>query len=83
MDAVMSNIRGDLASMLDADKKRKNTYKVVIDSSACIKCGQCAGACLTGALEVNNDNIKYNSEKCTRCGLCAEACPVSAIKINR
>ena len=83
MDSMLSRIGGDFTNMLHANKKKKNTYNVVIDQDMCIKCGQCLDACLPGALEMNNDNIGYNTEKCTRCGLCAEECPVGAIKINR
>ncbi|ODS38556.1 MAG: hypothetical protein A7316_07805 [Candidatus Altiarchaeales archaeon WOR_SM1_86-2] len=80
MDAVLGSIGGDLANRLDADRKKKNTYEVVIDTLECIKCSQCIEACKPGALDMN-DNITYNPGKCTRCGLCAESCPVDAIKI--
>jgi Fe-S-cluster-containing hydrogenase component 2 len=83
MESVLGSIGGDLAKRLGVDGKKKSNYDVIIDCDVCIKCGQCLNACLPKALEMNNDNIKYNPEKCTHCGLCAESCPVFAIKINR
>lgn len=83
MGTVAGNIGSDFANLLDMNKTKKAAYEVIIDPGLCIKCEQCIGACIPGAIDRDNDNIYYNPDKCTRCGLCAEACPVDAIKINR
>ncbi len=51
------------------------------DVSRCISCKACVKNCrenVTGALEMNNFNVKRNAEKCIGCGECILKCPTGA-----
>ena len=50
-----------------------------IDSSHCIGCGACAGACPTGAIYCCGDTYAINKSSCLDCSYCISCCPVFAI----
>ena len=53
-------------------------YKV--DSSRCIGCHTCMGACPAMAIGTGADGkCVIDTNKCMSCGTCAAICPVSAI----
>lgn len=41
----------------------------------CIMCGACKKVCRSGAISIENDQLKHDSGKCTHCGKCVHACP--------
>jgi ferredoxin/flavodoxin len=47
----------------------------------CIKCGACAAACPSGAIQ-KGDYDFIDTSKCLKCRACARACPVNAIDIT-
>ncbi len=51
----------------------------VVDTSKCIGCGMCTGACPWEMIQVDSDTKK--ATKCTLCGECVAACPTGALKM--
>ncbi len=45
----------------------------------CAYCGACVGVCPTGALTLEENQIKIDKDKCIDCGLCITFCPNSAL----
>ncbi len=45
----------------------------------CDLCGQCADACPTKAIDVDEDGVSILSTHCVACALCADICPQGAI----
>jgi len=43
----------------------------------------CPKVCNFGAIEKDDDKVKFDMDKCVLCGSCEEVCPVDAIKIER
>lgn len=50
----------------------------VVDTSKCIGCGLCQGACPWEMIQV--DTQAQKATKCFLCGQCVEACPTAALK---
>ena len=50
----------------------------VVDTSKCIGCGLCQGACPWEMIQV--DSQVQKATKCFLCGQCVEACPTAALK---
>ena len=50
-----------------------------IDTTTCVGCGACIGACPFGALEMSGAVAVIDELKCTSCGACVDACPAEAI----
>lgn len=51
-----------------------------IDSSTCVGCGSCVGACPVNAISFDsNGKAVIDQEICIKCGTCLGSCPVDAI----
>jgi len=50
-----------------------------VRSDACTRCGVCAAACPTGALEAQDGRLTLRGHRCTGCDRCVRACPERAI----
>jgi Pyruvate/2-oxoacid:ferredoxin oxidoreductase delta subunit len=63
----------------------KTTRKIVnIDEAKCDGCGQCASACVEGAIRIVNGKAKLMSETyCDGLGACLGKCPQDAITIEK
>jgi ferredoxin/flavodoxin len=55
---------------------RAGAYPVT-DAVTCNLCGDCAGVCPTGCVEVS-DSVKTEVEKCMLCSACVHICPTGA-----
>jgi uncharacterized protein (DUF362 family)/Pyruvate/2-oxoacid:ferredoxin oxidoreductase delta subunit len=53
------------------------------DSEACRSCGECAGICPAGAVEMGPKGAAFDYERCIRCYCCQEVCPADAIGFHR
>ena len=53
------------------------------DKDKCTGCMLCPKVCNFGAIEKDDDKVKFDLDKCVLCGSCEEVCPVDAIKIDR
>ena len=90
-------ISNDMAESGDFKKKERiinESCAIVFDSSKCVLCGRCVGACdaLSGLhiLDYNNRgfdtvvgtplNFPIDTSGCIYCGKCIGACPTGAIK---
>ena len=47
----------------------------------CINCHKCIPTCKTGALSLENNNLKVNHKQCNACGSCLKECDKNALKI--
>lgn len=52
-----------------------------IDRNVCDLCGDCLGACPTGALRMGPDALVLNEDLCAYCGDCEDVCPKGAIRL--
>lgn len=57
-------------------------YKLVLDEDACSVCGDCADACETTALQIEDDVLVFNGLVCTFCESCYGVCPEDALRIE-
>jgi electron transfer flavoprotein alpha subunit/NAD-dependent dihydropyrimidine dehydrogenase PreA subunit len=53
------------------------------DRDTCTGCMLCPKVCNFGAIEKDDDKVKFDMDKCVLCGSCEEVCPVDAITIER
>jgi NAD-dependent dihydropyrimidine dehydrogenase PreA subunit/DNA-binding MarR family transcriptional regulator len=58
-----------------------SNYEAVIDSDACIGCGECVEKCQMGAITLDGDTARLNAERCIGCGVCAYHCAAKAISL--
>ncbi len=60
---------------------------LAFDAERCTLCSACAGACPTGALQldetVRNTTLRHEPGACVACGRCVTACPESALGVRR
>jgi Pyruvate/2-oxoacid:ferredoxin oxidoreductase delta subunit len=59
------------------------TVRPCIDTSKCILCGACAGACPVHAIENKNGKLRIDNERCILCYCCREMCPENAVASDR
>lgn len=52
---------------------------ITIDRDKCIKCGACAGTCITKAIVMTKEGPQEDNDVCIGCGQCVSACPKEAI----
>ncbi|RJR26695.1 MAG: 4Fe-4S dicluster domain-containing protein [Desulfobacteraceae bacterium] len=58
-------------------------YLSVVDSEACVGCGECVERCPTEAMALNDEGKAEVDEKaCFGCGVCARFCPSDAISLK-
>lgn len=50
---------------------------------SCIGYGDCAKACLFGAIRVEDGIAVFDHEKCTGCGMCVKTCPRKVVALVR
>ncbi len=62
-------------------------FAIVTVSSGCTACGACAGACPTGALQLEGDEsnfrLTFAAQACVGCEACAHVCAEAAIRVER
>ncbi len=54
-----------------------------VDEDACTHCGECARACVFGAIAVVKDQVIVVDDMCHGCGVCGLVCPEDAIHEER
>lgn len=52
---------------------------ITVDRDKCIKCGACAGTCITKAIVMTIAGPQEDHQVCIGCGQCVAACPKAAI----
>ncbi|MDR2662309.1 MAG: glycyl-radical enzyme activating protein [Treponema sp.] len=52
---------------------------ILWDQAACVRCGNCAGACPVRAIALEDGTVTVNRAACTGCGNCAGACGAGAL----
>ena len=78
---VMAGISNS-PSYLRSIFERFEGMTVAVDEDICTDCGECAEACIFGALEMVDGTVERDYDKCFGCGRCATVCPTEAISIT-
>jgi ferredoxin len=61
----------------------KADFHAVVNSEACIGCGDCVARCQFGALSVPDEVCAVDEVRCVGCGVCATVCPTDALQLER
>ncbi len=58
--------------------------KISRDEKLCVDCGNCASACVSGALTIGKPDwrLKFDPERCIMCKLCLKTCPLKLFHIE-
>lgn len=56
-------------------------YIAVVDTEACVQCGECAQRCVFGALSGEPGAVVFHQDRCYGCGLCVSTCGSDAIRM--
>lgn len=72
----------NLLSSIESDKIAVHDERCVVMRNRNVECLSCVRACTSGALALENGELKVHPEKCIGCGTCASACPTSAIEVR-
>ncbi len=60
-----------------------SSARVVIDSQACIGCGNCVQVCPYSVFTMSGGKaVVQNADACRLCGRCVRSCPAAAITLN-
>jgi pyruvate formate lyase activating enzyme len=57
------------------------TFELMYRNKKCVKCGECAKTCPTGAVSFVGKRFAVDRKLCNLCGQCSEECPTDAIGI--
>ena len=55
----------------------------VIESAACVGCGECKSVCPAQAIQIINKRARIRRDECVRCFCCQEFCPKGVIRVSR
>jgi electron transport complex protein RnfB len=61
----------------------RSDFHAVVNTEACIGCGECVERCQFGALSVPGQACEVDNAHCIGCGLCATICPADALHLER
>ncbi len=53
----------------------------VVDAEKCSGCSECANACPSDAIKIDNGKAVVIEENCLDCAACVDACPNEAISV--
>lgn len=56
-------------------------YAIERDAEKCTRCGKCAEMCHFDAIQVANNEWRYNKNNCMGCEMCVEHCPEGALTL--
>jgi len=60
------------------------TFRPIINSKSCNKCGICWMYCPEGVIKRNDDGcFEIDLTYCKGCGICAKECPTKSIEMKR
>jgi pyruvate formate lyase activating enzyme len=59
-------------------ESRSSTAQVMVRENLCVRCGECAAACMHGAVTLQDDGPHTDAELCELCGACVAACAAGA-----
>jgi ferredoxin len=73
----------DSSASSSASDSASGSAVVVVDSGACVGCGDCLQACPRGVFTMSGGKaVVSNADACTLCGRCVQACRPQAITLN-
>ncbi len=65
----------------DQIKGESKSMAAVVDAEKCSGCGDCANACPSEAIKVEDNKAVVIEENCLDCAACVDACPNEAITV--
>ena len=78
----MDNILG-LFEKLESQSLAVQPSRCVVVRNRNASCRRCAGACPTGAILVEGNDLAVAPERCVGCGTCATVCPTAALESKK
>ncbi len=83
MELIIGGIIDKPRSTMKNKTEGWRTFRPVVDSSKCIKCGICEKFCPEGIIDIDPEKgAQVDYDYCKGCGICANECPVKAIKME-
>ena len=58
-------------------------FRAVVDSDACVGCGDCVERCQFGALSIPDEVCMVDNPRCVGCGQCSTVCSTEALTLER